>query len=109
MATIRLVQGDTGPQLRLEFIDTYTGLPTNLQDAIVTLHFRAVDTTTTLFSRNAVIQSPASNGVAILVWATNDLNQPAGDYEGEIEVVLSSGLRETQFDPLQFTIREDFA
>lgn len=109
MATIRLVQGDTGPQLQLEFIDTYTGNPTNLQGATVTLHFRAVNTTTTLFSRNALVISPASNGVAILVWANGDLNQPAGDYEGEIEVLLANGIRETQFDPLQFTIREDFA
>lgn len=108
MATIRLVKDDTGPQLRLEFIDTYTGEPTNLQGATVTLHFRAANTTTTLFSRDALIISPASNGVAVLVWANGDLNQPAGDYEGEVEVVLSNGLRETQFDLLQFTIREDF-
>jgi hypothetical protein len=62
-----------------------------------------------LFSRNAVIISPASNGVAVLAWDTGDLNQAAGDYEGEIEVQLSNGIRETQFDPLQFVIREDFA
>jgi len=108
MATIRLVKDDTGPQLRLEFIDTYTGEPTNLQGGSVTLHFRAVNTTTALFSRAALILSPASNGVAVLVWADGDLNQTAGDYEGEVEVVLASGVRETQFDLLQFTIREDF-
>lgn len=108
MATIRLVKDDTGPQLRLEFIDTYTGEPTNLQGGSVTLHFRAVNTTTALFSRDALVLSPASNGVAVLVWADGDLNQAAGDYEGEIEVVLASGIRETQFDLLQFTIREDF-
>ena len=108
MATIYLVQGDTGPQLRLEFIDTYTGEPTNLQGATVYLHFRAVDSTTLLFTRQAIIQSPASNGIAIVAWASDDLNQSAGDYEGEIEVILSSGIRETQFDLLQFTIREDF-
>lgn len=109
MATIRLVQGDTGPQLRLEFIDTYTGEPTNLQDATVVMHFRAVGSSTVLFTRNAIIVSPASNGVAVLAWNANDLNQPAGDYEGEIEVQLANGIRETQFDPLQFVIREDFA
>jgi len=37
------------------------------------------------------------------------LNQDAGAYEGEIEVVRSSGLRETLFDKLKFKIREDFA
>jgi hypothetical protein len=109
MATIRLVQGDTAPQLRLEFIDSYTGEPTNLQGATVTLHFRAVGSSTVLFSRNAIIISPASNGVAVLAWNTGDLDQAAGDYEGEIEVQLSNGVRETQFDTLQFVLREDFA
>lgn len=108
MATIRLVKDDTGPQLRLTFTDQVTGEAVDLSGASVTLHFRAVNTTTVLFSRTALIQTPATAGIAVVAWAEGDLNQAAGDYEGEVEVVLNSGLRETQFDLLQFTIREDF-
>ena len=35
--------------------------------------------------------------------------QDAGVYEGEIEVVRSSGIRETLYDKLKFRLREDFA
>jgi hypothetical protein len=51
----------------------------------------------------------ATNGEAVLQWGTDDLNQEAGAYEGEIEVVRGSGLRETLYDLLKFKIREDFA
>jgi hypothetical protein len=33
----------------------------------------------------------------------------AGDYEGEVEVVRSTGVRETIYDLLKFKVREDFA
>ena len=51
----------------------------------------------------------ATNGEAVLQWAVGDLDQEAGAYEGEIEVVRSTGLRETLYDKLKFKIREDFA
>jgi hypothetical protein len=78
-----------------------------LTSATVTLHLRAVDTTTVLVSRNATITSPLT-GVAIIAWQATDLDLDAGEYEGEVETVLASGLRETIFDLLQFTVREDF-
>lgn len=109
MSIIKLVRNDTAPQLRLAFTDTQTGVATDLTDATVTLHFRAVNTTTSLFSRAATILSPATNGVAILEWQVGDLDRAAGEYEGEIEVVLGTGERETIFDLLQFVIREEIA
>lgn len=108
MATIRLVRDDTGPQLRLTFTDQVTGEAVDLSGGTVTLYMRAVNTTTVLVTRQAVVQAPATAGIAVIAWQVGDLNLPAGDYEGEVEVLLSSGLRETQFDLLQFTIREDF-
>jgi hypothetical protein len=107
MSTIKLVRNDTGPQLRLTLTDSLTGSAVDLTGATVTLHLRAIDTTTVLLSRNATITAPLT-GVAVVVWQTADLDLAAGEYEGEIETVLASGLRETIFDPLQFTVREDF-
>jgi hypothetical protein len=109
MSTIKLVRNDTAPQLRLAFINTQTGSATDLTAATVTLHFRAVNTTTALFSRVATISPPATNGIAVLGWLVGDLDHPAGEYEGEVEVVLGTGTRETIFDLLEFEIREEIA
>lgn len=108
MATIKLVRNDTAPQLRFTITDSLTGDPIDLTGATVTLHFRAADSTTLLFSRAATVLAPATNGIAVLAWAPGDLNRVAGEYVGEVETVLSTGQRETIFDVLQFELREDF-
>ena len=48
-------------------------------------------------------------GVAVLSWQSTDLDRAAGDYEGELETVLSDGTRQTVYDTIQFRLREDFA
>ena len=107
---IKLVQGDTGPQLRLSLTDEDTGTATDLTGATVTLHFRALGTTAVIFSRDAFINpDTATTGVCYIEWQAGDLNVDAGDYEGEIEVVRSTGVRETIYDLLKFKVREDFA
>ena len=105
--TYKYVQGDTGPQIQVTITDT-DGAAVDLTNGSVTLHFRAAGTTTVLFSR-ALALADAANGQAVLQWATTDLNVDAGNYEGEIETVLSSGQRETRYELLKFKIREDFA
>jgi hypothetical protein len=108
--TIQLVQGDTGPQLQFTITETTDGSAVDLTGATVTLHFRAKGTTTVLFSRTATILSPnAPLGIAILQFNNGDLNLTTGEYEGEVEVVLAGGLRQTIYEPLEFVLREDFA
>jgi hypothetical protein len=106
---IKLVQGDTGPQLRLTLTDEDTGTASDLSGATVTLHFRAAGSSAVLFSRAAYINpATATTGVCIVEWAVGDLDVDAGEYEGEVEIVRSSGLRETVYDILKFKVREDF-
>lgn len=111
MATsFNYVQGDTGPQIKLTLTDDDTGTATDLTGASVTLHFRAAGESTVLFSRTLYVNpDSAATGIAILQWQTSDLNQVAGVYEGEVEIVKSTGLRETLYETLRFRIREDFA
>lgn len=109
MSTIKLVRNDTGPQLRFTITDTLTGAPINLTGATVTLHFRRVNTDTVLFSRQATVVPPGTDGIAVLAWNVGDLDLDAGEYEGEVETVLASGLRETIYNTLQFVLREEFA
>lgn len=108
MATIKLVRNDTAPQLRLTLTDSQTGAAIDLTGATVTLHLRAINTTTLLLSRQAYIEPPATNGVAIVLWLAGDLDREPGDYEGEVQIQLQDGTIETIFTPLQFTIREEF-
>lgn len=107
---IKLVRGDTKPQIRLTLTNEDTNQPINLSGATVTLHFRAAESDTVLFSRPAVIiPQHAQNGVVFIDWEDGDLDQEAGSYDGEIEVVTGDGSRETIYDLLKFRIREDFA
>ena len=107
---IRLVRNDTGPQLQLVLTDSQTGAVVNLTGASGFLHFRAVGSTTVLFSRALTIDPGlAGSGIALVDWQSTDLDRDAGDYEGEIEITFSDGTIQTAFDTLQCRIREDFA
>lgn len=108
--TYKYVQGDTGPQLRLTFTDDDTGTATDLTGATVTLHFRAAGEDTVLFSKTLYVNpATAATGVAVVNWSAGDLDVDAGTYQGEIEIVHSSGVRETVYEILKFKVREDFA
>ena len=47
---ITLVQGDTGPQIKVTLTRSDTGSAEDLTGATIKLHFRKKDTTTSLFS-----------------------------------------------------------
>jgi hypothetical protein len=107
---IKLVRGDTAPQIRLTLTDEVSNTPINLIGTTVTLHFRAVGADTVLFSRPAFInQDLAPSGVCVISWEDDDLDVEAGDYEGEVEIVRATGARETIYDILKFRVREQFA
>jgi len=109
-STFKYVRGDTGPQLKITVTEEDTGDPVDLTGATATLHFRAAGEESVLFSRAMVISTQnAVVGVAVVDWAEGDLDQEAGSYEGEIEIVKANGIRETLYDKLKFKIRDDFA
>lgn len=105
---IKLVQGDTRPQIKVTLTDENTGLPIDISGATCRLKFRAVGSTTladTLIG--TVLNGPA--GEVVFVWNANTLSVEAGDYEGEIEVTFSEGQGiQTAFELLKFKVREDF-
>ena len=111
MASVfKFVRGDTGPQLKVTITEEDTGAAADLNGATVTLHFRAAGEDEVLFSRPLIVaQDDLAPGVAVVEWGGNDLDQEAGTYEGEIEVVRLDGRRETLYEKLKFKIRDDFA
>lgn len=106
---IKLVQGDTYPQIRVTLTDENTGAPIDLSGAAVTLHFREAGGTAPLFSRGGFVNpETATEGKAVFVWQAGDLDVDAGEYEGEVEIYWSNtGARQTVYDLLKFRVRED--
>ena len=110
--TFKYVQGDTGPQLKLTLTDEDTGTATDLTGATVKLHFKAAGATTVLYSKTLFVnqgQGQPQLGIALVNWATGELDYDAGTYHGEVEITKASGQIETIYDIIKFKIREDFA
>lgn len=106
---IKLVQGDTRPALICTLTDENTGDPIPLSGATVYLKFRQVGSTTLRATLTGTVTN-AAGGVVAFYWAQvpTVLDGPAGDYEGEIEIVFGDGTIQTVYDPLKFKLREDF-
>jgi hypothetical protein len=104
---IKLVQGDTLPQVKITVTDENTGLAISLTGSSLVMRFRAVGSTTVLDTLNGTV-TDAANGVAVFPWNNTSLNVDAGDYEGEVEITFPTG-KQTVYDLLKFKVREDFA
>lgn len=104
---IKLVQGDTRPQIKASLMDDTTGLPIDLQGATVRLKFRAAGEAVVLSVLTGVIVDTI-NGQVVFLWPEGALDVDAGDYEGEIEITFSDTTVQTIFDTLKFKVREQF-
>lgn len=107
---IYLVQGDTGPQIKVVLTRQDTGLAEDITDATVNLYFRKKFTETVLFTLTGQsTPDEETAGTAVFVFANGQLGLAPGDYEGEVEVVFDTGARETVYEIIDFVLRQDFA
>ena len=118
--TIKLVVGDTLPELTFTLTDSNTAAsgatldvedettwaPINLTGATVKLRIREVGSTTVLSTITATITS-ASNGTCTLTFPTGTWTT-AGTFEGEIEHTTSGSGIQTVQDFIKFKVRDDF-
>lgn len=123
---IYLVQSDTGPQLIVSLTDDFTGNPMDLSNSGTTINFimRAAGTTTikeTLVmgkliglqnTDGSVTTSPPYNvpgagGRCAVNWSSTALNT-AGEFEGEVQVNLNTGVTQTVYKTIKLTIRASF-
>jgi len=106
----KLVQGDTGPQIRAVITRDDTGDAVDMSGATVRLRFRRKGTETVLFTLTAtdVGQDLLQDGVAVFKFTAGDLDLPAGSYEGELEITFPDSNIETVYELLEFDLREDF-
>jgi hypothetical protein len=104
---IKLVQGDTRPQVKVFLTDDVTGGPINLSGANVVMAFRAVGAATSKETLTAVVTN-APAGEAVFTWQAQTLSD-VGDFEGEIKVEFGGGNgTQTVFTPLKFSVRAKF-
>ena len=129
MATskIPLVQGDTGPQLKLTINDQRTGLPVDLSDpqTRVRVLFREVgsdgvkaimfcepipgryDKEAEVVDYTPPYDVPGRGGMVVMQW-TPDALDTAGEFEAEVESTLADGMIQTAYNIVKFTVREQF-
>ena len=122
---IKLVQGDSRPQLVLSLTDDTTGAAIDISAATVRLKFREAETTEVLATLTAsaipgklntdgtidftgVYANSGRGGRCVVNWTTEALNHNAGNYEGEIEITFSDSGVQTVYDVLKFKLREQF-
>ena len=119
--TINLVQGDTKPQLNFTLRDSKTAVAgktldendsstwavINITNHSIELKFKAINTTTVLFTEALGITT-AAEGTCYMIWPADSLDVAAGIYEGELQITDASGKVQTVYDKLKFKVREQF-
>lgn len=125
---IKLVQGDTRPQIRFVVTDEVTGAIVDLTGSTARLKFRASGTDTVLFTLTGYLQSgiedangnvtqaavgeayevPGSGGRVAFQFLAGNLDVEPGAYEGELEVTFADSSIQTVFSPTKFTVRAQF-
>ena len=107
---IKLVQGDTLPEIFLTLTNETTGAAINVSGASVSIavKFRLAGATTTL-STIPCTKTDAANGIVSFDFGNGELvGIDPGMYEGEIAVTTGSDVQ-TVYDLLRFRVREQFA
>lgn len=107
-STIKLVQGDNRPYIKLTLtnadgsvVDVSAGTTT------VVVKLRAVGGTTILSTLSCSKPNGGSDGVVMFNFPASTLSVPAGSYEGEIEMSFNGEIQ-TIYEKLRFSVREQF-
>lgn len=123
---IKLVAGDTRPQLKFTITDDVTGLPIDVSEAgaTVKLKFRQIGAAVLkdtmecgkmagLVREDGSIDYtgpyaiPGAGGRAYMDWSATALDTP-GEFEGEIEITFADGGVQTVFETLKFKVRSQY-
>lgn len=109
MSTINLVQGDTGPQIKVTVTREDTGAVVDMSGATVRLKVRKRGASALSFTLTSTdIGDNLLNGIAIFAFNEGDLDVDPGNYQGEIEITFDDSTVETIYETLDFFVREDF-
>ena len=118
--TLKLVTGDTLPDLRFVLKDSSTSPDgvtydannsdtwayIDLTGATVRLRVRLIGSTELVSTITGVVSDP--EGGAVLIPFTGNSFDESGLYEGELEITFSTGGIQTVYDLVKFKVRNDF-
>ena len=118
---IKLVRGDTLPQLTMTLRDSNTAAdgatldkddpdtwaPIDLTGAVIRMKLRAEGAATVKESIPMYVQGDPQNGVVFMGWTATALDT-AGKFTGEIEITYGGSSIITVFKQLSFIVREDY-
>jgi hypothetical protein len=107
---IYLVKDDNGSQVECIITRDNTGDPVDLTGATARLKFRKKRTTNILFTLTNIVddQVDLEAGQAVFVFSAQNLDLPAGQYEGEVELTFANTNIETVYEVIPFQVRDDF-
>lgn len=119
-ANLKLVVGDTLPELTITLKDSNTAAtgqtldpedpttfaPIDITSGTVRVRIREIGTTTVLKTVTCTI-TDATNGVCTMLFPS-DTFSAAGLYEGEVELTKADSNIQTVNDLIKFTVRDDF-
>jgi hypothetical protein len=119
-STIKVVVGDTHPELNFTLRDSNTAASGQTLDAEDPTTFAAIDLTgattrvrirkigtTAILKTITCSNTDPTNGKCAMAF-TSDTFESAGLYEGEIEITKSDGNIQTVNDLIKFNVRDDF-
>lgn len=118
--TVKMVVGDTGPDIKLKLKDSNTApdgvtydandsntwAPIDLTGATVHLRIREVGGSTIISDIVGVFSAPLE-GEVVFSFVGNAFTA-SGLYEGEVEITDILGSVQTMYDLIKFKVREDF-
>lgn len=109
MNVINLVQNDTGPDIKVALYDPVTNSPFDLSNAgtSVKMHYRA-EGSPTVTTINGVKTNGGADGVVSFAWPSGALSE-AGYGDGEFEITLNTGMKQTVPTKARFYVREEIA
>lgn len=122
---IKLVRGDTKPQLKVVVRDDDTKEAMDISGSTVRLLFRQAGKETLqatvvgslltgfeeedgTITTTAPYNVAGAGGRVVFPWADGDLDCAEGDYEGEIKVTFADLTKQTVYEKLKFYVRERF-
>lgn len=113
---IRWVRGNTRPLLKFTIKDKNTGdpydhdtwLPLDLSGTTVVMQFRKKGTTTVIDTLSGTFDTDGTDGKVTFTMTTLAADNPAGSYEGEIDIDFGLSNIMTPYDTVNFLFREGF-
>lgn len=113
--SIKWVRGNTRPLLKFTLKDRNSGdpydptswLPLDLTGATVSMQFRKKGTATVIDTLAGSLDTDGSDGKVTFQMTTLAANNPAGNYEGEIDITIGPDIMSV-YDIVPFLFREGF-